>query len=275
VEPALKTAPKAASGGAARAWLGIERRSYRKRKSSWPTTWAATLNTKMSELQPAPRERILVIEDDRALRKILERLLSSEGYEVDVVPDGAAGLEMIAQRPPSAVIVDLPHPVSSSCDLCKKIAEAIPSSHLLILSASSDIADKALFLEMGADSYVTIPFSPKGADCTSARAGQSGARHFCIRLVLDLPERKPTKSLRKSHTFDFLNTYPGRTDMYAFQPAIERDLYLALQRAGILVQNVTYRTRDARILPTPASRPAEAAMPNNRWLSCWPGHRNG
>jgi CheY-like chemotaxis protein len=58
-------------------------------------TSSATLNTPISELRPARMERILVIEDDGASRKILQRLFSSEGYEVDVVPDGVCGLEML------------------------------------------------------------------------------------------------------------------------------------------------------------------------------------
>jgi two-component system, OmpR family, alkaline phosphatase synthesis response regulator PhoP len=124
-------------------------------------TLAASLNTPISELRPAVMERILVVEDDGALRKILRRLFSSEGYEVDVVPDAVAGLEMLRQRFPSAVIVDVQALGSSGCDFCKKIANLIPAVPLVILSASSKVADKVLLLEMGADDYVTIPFSPR------------------------------------------------------------------------------------------------------------------
>jgi DNA-binding response OmpR family regulator len=106
-------------------------------------------------------ERIFVIENDGALRKILRRLLSSEGYEVEVVPDVVDGLEMLRQRVPAAVILDVLRPGSSGCDLCRKIANLIPGLPLLILSASSDVADKVLLLEMGADDYVTVPFSPR------------------------------------------------------------------------------------------------------------------
>src|SRR6202040_1255365 len=83
------------------------------------TTLAATLNTPIFDLPPAAMDRILVIEDDSALRKILLRLFSAEGYEVDVVPDAVAGLEMLRQRAPAAVILDLLRPGSSGCDLCK------------------------------------------------------------------------------------------------------------------------------------------------------------
>ncbi len=122
---------------------------------------AATLNSPMPALRPAPTQRILVIEDDIALRKILRRLFSSEGYEVDVIPNGVYGLEMLRQRAPAAVILDLLRPGSSGCDLCKKIATVVPGMPLLILSASNDLADKVLLLEIGADDYVTIPFSPR------------------------------------------------------------------------------------------------------------------
>src|ERR1700734_1756672 len=121
-------------------------------------TLAATLNAPISELRSAPLERILVIEDDQALRKILRRLLSSEGYEVDIVPDAVSGLERLHQGLPAAVILNLPRPGSSGCDLCKKIANLIPDSPLVILSGSSRVADKVLLLELGADDYVTIPF---------------------------------------------------------------------------------------------------------------------
>src|SRR6202166_2842536 len=124
-------------------------------------TLAATLNAPISELRPAPMERILVIEDDHALRKILGRLFSSEGYEVDIVPDAVCGLERLRQGVPAAVILDLPRPGSSGCDLCKKIANLVPGLPLVILSGSSDVADKVLLLEMGADDYVTVPFSPR------------------------------------------------------------------------------------------------------------------
>jgi DNA-binding response OmpR family regulator len=124
-------------------------------------TLAATLNIPMSEAQQAPGDRILVIEDDGALQQILERLFSSEGYKVDVVPDAVRGLEILRQRAPSAVILDLPSPESLGRDLCKKIANLIPGLPLVILSASSNVADKVLLLEMAADDYVTVPFSPR------------------------------------------------------------------------------------------------------------------
>jgi DNA-binding response OmpR family regulator len=123
-------------------------------------TLAATLNAPISEMQLAPIERILLIKADGALQRELRQLFSTEGYEVDVVPDGVGGLEMIRRRAPSAVVLHLRYPGSSGYDLCRRIAQLLPGIPLLILSARSDVEDKVLLLEQGADDYVTIPFSP-------------------------------------------------------------------------------------------------------------------
>jgi len=124
-------------------------------------TLAAPLNTPTCAVQPAPGDRILVIEDDDRLQKILQRLFSSEGYKVDVVGDAVCGLEILRQRVPAAVVLDLPSPGASGRDLCKKIGDLIPGLPLLILSASSNLVDKVRLLEMAADDYLTVPFSPR------------------------------------------------------------------------------------------------------------------
>jgi RNA polymerase sigma-70 factor, ECF subfamily len=125
------------------------------------TTLAATGNAPMSELRPATQDRILIIAGNGALQKTLQELFSSEGYEVDLAPDGLAGLEMLRQRRPSAVIVDPQHPGPSGYELCKEIANSTTGLPLVILSPSSEVAEKVLLLETGADDYVTIPFSSR------------------------------------------------------------------------------------------------------------------
>ncbi len=73
-------------------------------------TLAATMNSPMPELRPTILNRIVIMEGNGHLQRTLQELFSSEGYEVDLVPEGLAGLEMLRQRRPSAVIVDLQHP---------------------------------------------------------------------------------------------------------------------------------------------------------------------
>jgi DNA-binding response OmpR family regulator len=168
-------------------------------------TLAATLNRPMPEPRLAPMERIVVIEGDRALRKVLRRLLSSEGYEVEVVPDGVVGLAMLRQRVPAVVVLDLPRPGSSGCDLCKKIRDLIPGLPLVILSSSSDVADKVLLLEMGADDYMTIPFSPRELVARlralirrASRFGPEDAEVYVFAdVIVDFPKTQITRGGEK------------------------------------------------------------------------------
>jgi CheY-like chemotaxis protein len=95
--------------------------------------------------------RILVIENDKALQKIIRRILVSEGYEVELVSNGTTGLELVRQKTPSALIVDLQFPGSPGCDLCRELLQAAPAVPFVVLSACPSIADKVLFLEVGAD----------------------------------------------------------------------------------------------------------------------------
>ena len=106
-------------------------------------------------------DRILVVEDDRAVQKALRRLFESEGYAVESAFDGLAGLGAFRSSPPSAVVLDLRLPKMSGRDVCREIKDRAPSLPIIVLSATSDVVDKVLLLEMGADDYVTKPFSPR------------------------------------------------------------------------------------------------------------------
>jgi two-component system, OmpR family, alkaline phosphatase synthesis response regulator PhoP len=107
------------------------------------------------------RERILVIEDDRAVQKALKRLFECEGYSVDLATDGSAGLEMFRKMQPSALVLDLRLPGMSGQDVCREITQIAPGLPIVILSAKSEVTDKVLLLEIGAHDYVTKPFSPR------------------------------------------------------------------------------------------------------------------
>ncbi len=106
-------------------------------------------------------EKILVVEDDPAVQKALQRLFESEDYAVELTTDGKAGLEAFHSSPPSAVVLDLRLPGLPGHDLCREIKKKAPSMPVVVLSAKTDVADKVLLLELGADDYVTKPFSPR------------------------------------------------------------------------------------------------------------------
>jgi DNA-binding response OmpR family regulator len=104
---------------------------------------------------------ILVIEDDGRILKALQRLFSSEGYEIRSANEGKQGLELFASPGLDAVVLDLMLPGMSGRDICRSMKQANPDVPVIILSAISDVADKVLLLELGADDYVTKPFSPR------------------------------------------------------------------------------------------------------------------
>ena len=108
-----------------------------------------------------PVDRILVVEDDRAVQKALIRLFEAEGYAVQIAPDGNAALETFRSSVPSAVVLDLRLPGISGREVCREFKQSSPAVPIIVLSATSDVSDKVLLLELGADDYVTKPFSPR------------------------------------------------------------------------------------------------------------------
>lgn len=108
-----------------------------------------------------PSGRILVVEDDPAVQKALKRLFEAEGYTVEIQANGQAALESFHAAAPAVIILDLRLPKLSGSDVCKAIKAEAPATPIVVLSATSDVSDKVLLLELGADDYVTKPFSPR------------------------------------------------------------------------------------------------------------------
>jgi DNA-binding response OmpR family regulator len=106
-------------------------------------------------------EKILVIEDDRAIRKALKQLFEPEGYAVELIQDGAAGLEALCVSRPDMIILDLNLPAMSGRDVCRAIRKESPLVPIIVLTAVDSEADRVLLLELGSDDYVTKPFSPR------------------------------------------------------------------------------------------------------------------
>ena len=105
--------------------------------------------------------KILVIEDDPRIQKALQRQFTTEGFIVHAAVNGTDGLAAALALKPDAVILDLMLPGMSGRDVCKNIKGSLPETPVLILSAVTEVADKVLLLEIGADDYITKPFSPR------------------------------------------------------------------------------------------------------------------
>jgi DNA-binding response OmpR family regulator len=115
-----------------------------------------------NELSPAlSLGTILIIEDDPRMQKVLRRIFTEERYAALVAGDGQIGLELFRKEKPLAVVLDLILPNISGRELCQTFKALSPETPIIVLSAITEVADKVLLLELGADDYVTKPFSPR------------------------------------------------------------------------------------------------------------------
>ncbi|MCX8129821.1 MAG: response regulator transcription factor [Clostridia bacterium] len=102
-------------------------------------------------------QKILIVDDEISICDLLKITLKSEGYEVETSHDGLDALKRIQAFKPDLMILDLMLPGMNGFDICKKVTleEPIP---IIMLTAKTDIVDKILGLELGADDYITKPF---------------------------------------------------------------------------------------------------------------------
>jgi two-component system response regulator VicR len=106
-----------------------------------------------------PEARILVVEDDASIRSGLRVTLELEGFGVEEAVDGAEAVRKLASFSPDIVLLDLMLPGKSGFDICRDFRAQKPDMPILMLTARSDEASKVAGLTLGADDYVTKPFS--------------------------------------------------------------------------------------------------------------------
>jgi len=103
---------------------------------------------------------VLIVEDEPIVAEVLARYLVRDGYEVRAVCDGHAALAEFESRRPDLVVLDLMLPGIDGREVCKRI-RARAQTPIIMLTARSEEVDKLVGLELGADDYVTKPFSPR------------------------------------------------------------------------------------------------------------------
>src|SRR5579863_4537596 len=108
-------------------------------------------------------KKILLIEDDKDIVELVKYNLEKEGFGVVANGDGATGLAQLRKSPPDLLVLDLMLPKISGLEICKEVRKDISLNRLpvLILTARGEEADRVVGLELGADDYVTKPFSPR------------------------------------------------------------------------------------------------------------------
>jgi len=103
-------------------------------------------------------KKILVVDDEQSIVNIIAYNLKKEGYEVICACDGEEGLELTFEKCPDLILLDIMMPKMDGCEVCRKIREK-SNVPIIMLTAKADEVDKVIGLEMGADDYVTKPFS--------------------------------------------------------------------------------------------------------------------
>ncbi len=111
-------------------------------------------------MNTVPHQRILVVDDEQAIRELVGSYLRTEGFDVAEAVDGEDALAQIAERAPELVVLDLRLPGISGLDVLREIRRT-SAMYVIVLTARADETDKLIGLELGADDYITKPFSPR------------------------------------------------------------------------------------------------------------------
>ncbi len=105
-------------------------------------------------------KRVLVVDDELMVRDVLSRYLLREGFAVDMAEDGERALAVFTANPPDLVLLDLMLPRIDGLEVFRRIRAAAPTP-VIMLTARGEVTDRIVGLEVGADDYVTKPFSPR------------------------------------------------------------------------------------------------------------------
>jgi class 3 adenylate cyclase len=155
--------------------------------------------------------RILIIEDDPAIRQALKTLLELENYTVDNAGDGVTGIEKAVQWKPHLILLDINLPRKGGFDVCRELRGMNYTNPIIIISSKIDQVDKVLGLELGADDYVTKPFDSREL-IARVRANLRNSR-----------DNKSTQEYQKKLCSIFFS------DMFGYSEMMNRDEIAAIE----------------------------------------------
>jgi DNA-binding response OmpR family regulator len=167
---------------------------------------------------------VLVVDDDRTVSDVVRRYLEQAGHRVRLAEDGATALAAIAAERPGLVVLDLMMPGIDGIEVCRRVRLELPDLPIIMLTALGEEADRVLGLEVGADDYVTKPFSPRElvlrVRSILRRAGTSEPEpelladgHLSVdvaRRVAELDDVALALTVREFDLLVFLLRHPGR-----------------------------------------------------------------
>jgi DNA-binding response OmpR family regulator len=180
------------------------------------------------------KKRILIVEDNAALAKVLQHNLSYEGFDVKCVADGSVAVTVAGEYGPSLIILDLMLPDIEGFEVCRKLRQiGRPLTPIIILSARSDKRDKLQGLKLGADDYVTKPFDMEELIArihAVLRRSQSSIEKIVLGDVrVDfkrLSVTKGTKEIHMSHReFDILRYLAEHSGRIVYREELLREVW--------------------------------------------------
>jgi two-component system, OmpR family, response regulator MprA len=122
-------------------------------------SFVATWQVAERRVEGAGTERVLVVDDDPPLRRMLERTLTAEGFQVSVAGDGGAALVAVERAAPDVIVLDVAMPAIDGLAVCRRLRAKGLGTPILMLTARDAVADRVSGLEAGADDYLVKPFA--------------------------------------------------------------------------------------------------------------------
>ncbi|HYB27677.1 MAG TPA: response regulator transcription factor [Solirubrobacteraceae bacterium] len=147
-------------------------------------------------------DRVLVVDDDPPLRRMLERTLAAEGYEVTVAADGGAALAEAERTAPDVIVLDVAMPAVDGLAVARRLRDKGDPTPILMLTARDAIPDRVAGLEAGADDYLVKPFAVEElvarlrALTRRSEVAAGGALRSYADLTLDVAGRRATRAGR-------------------------------------------------------------------------------
>jgi len=201
------------------------------------------------------RNRILIVEDDKDIRELMKYNLSRDGFEPSGVKSGEEGLEAVSREIPDLIVLDLMLPGIDGFEVCRQLKSSEKTTHvpIVIVSAKGEETDIVTGLELGADDYITKPFSPKvlvaRVRAVLRRRARQVPRQEDVLKVLDLtihPGRREV--VYKNERIELTNTEFKLLHLLARRPGWVFTRYQIVDRVHGEHYPVTERSVDVQIV---------------------------
>lgn len=157
-------------------------------------------------------KKILVVDDESSIVTLLKYNLEQAGFTVETASDGQEGYDAVLEKKPDLIVLDLMLPKMDGMEVCKELRLQKVNTPIIMLTAKDDEFDKVLGLELGADDYMTKPFSPREV---TARV------KAVLRRSASSTEQHTTKEQDHSYEFGSLRVYPDRFQVFLNDDELE------------------------------------------------------